>query len=201
MKNKQLLLATRNRHKQKELQTMLALEGIEVLTLDDVLPVSPITEDGLTFEDNAYKKACLTARQSGCISMADDSGLMVEFLDGQPGVYSARFAGEGASDAENNAKLLKLLEGVKPEDRKAKFVCAIALCHPSGKKVTVEAHCEGQITMEPRGNLGFGYDPLFMPNGFQQTFAEIAETEKNSISHRALALKKITPYITNFYIK
>ena len=185
-----LLLASRNRHKIEELQQMLVGLNIEVISLDDVPDMPVIEEDGNTFSENASKKASLTAMHTGFTCLADDSGLVVDALGGQPGVYSARFAGEEADDRKNNRKLLQMLQGVDGEKRRARFICVIAISDPQGNVHTVEGTCEGRIDYEERGTGGFGYDPLFIPEGYSQTFAELSREEKNQISHRGQALLK-----------
>jgi XTP/dITP diphosphohydrolase len=195
---KKLLLATRNQHKKRELQELLSGIEVDVLTLEDLKPMAEVEEDGATFEANAVKKAWETAKQSGLLSLADDSGLEVDALQGRPGVHSARFAGEGASDEANNAKLLELLQDVSDDERTARFVCVIALCDPSGTLHTVRGECEGSIIRIPSGSGGFGYDPLFVPRGYDQTYAQLSALAKNSISHRGAALKKIQPALTNY---
>lgn len=192
---KKLLLATHNRHKVKELQDMLRDLKVEVISLEDIPPLPLVEEDGLTFKENAIKKAVLTARASGFISLADDSGLVVDALAGQPGVYSARFAGPEASDQENNAKLLQLMKDIPDHQRTARFTCVMAVSDPQGKVETVAAHCEGSITREPSGNQGFGYDPLFIPEGYGISFAQLSPDEKNRISHRGKALQAARPIL------
>ena len=185
-----LLLASRNRHKIEELEQMLAHLNIEVISLDDVADMPAIEEDGKTFSENASKKARLTAMHTGFTCLADDSGLVVDALGGQPGVYSARFAGEDADDRKNNRKLMQMLQGFDSERRQARFICVIAISDPQGNICTVEGKCEGRIDYEERGTGGFGYDPLFIPEGYSQTFAELSREEKNRISHRGQALLK-----------
>jgi XTP/dITP diphosphohydrolase len=180
-----LVLATRNRHKLEELRALLARDG---LSPDRVaaLPDGPeVVEDGRTFEENAVKKAVAAALATGGWALADDSGLEVDALGGEPGVRSARYAGEGAGDARNNAKLLEALAG--HVSRRARFRCVLALCRTDGVVHHVEGSCEGTILKKPRGAQGFGYDPLFLPDGFDRSFAELDSAEKNRISHRALA--------------
>ncbi|MEN6388918.1 MAG: XTP/dITP diphosphatase [Syntrophomonas sp.] len=197
---KKLLLATRNRHKKQELGVMLEGLDIEVLTLDEVPELPEVVEDGASFSENAEKKALVTARASGFICLADDSGLEVKALNGQPGVYSARFAGPQADDRMNNEKLVELLKEIDPAQRAARFVCVIAIADPRGKVQVVEGECPGSITLNARGSAGFGYDPLFIPDGYQQTFAEIGSEEKNQISHRGQALRKALPLIRDFVL-
>ncbi|HOQ09488.1 MAG TPA: XTP/dITP diphosphatase [Syntrophomonadaceae bacterium] len=196
---KQLLLATRNRHKKRELQELLADMEVEILTLEDVDPIPEVVEDGETFEANAVKKARATAMAAGILSLADDSGLEVDALQGKPGVYSARFAGEHATDEENNAKLLKLMESVPDEKRTARFVSVIAICDPQGHVETVRGECKGTIARIPAGNGGFGYDPLFIPQGYEQTYAQLSAEEKNRISHRGVALAKAVPVLKAYF--
>lgn len=190
MSNNKLLLSTRNLHKRRELEEILKDLDVEVLTLDEVGISAVIEEDGKTFAENAIKKAGIIAKLSGCITLADDSGLVVDALDGAPGIYSARFAGENANDRDNNIKLMELLKEVEVPLRTARFVCTIAVCTPEGKVYTVEGRCEGRIGLHPRGEGGFGYDPLFIPEGYDQSFAELGETVKNRISHRGKALQQ-----------
>jgi len=190
-----LLIATRNHKKSKELQEILAGSGIQVLTLDDIAGMPEIVEDGQSFEENATKKAAVIAKLSGYTTLADDSGLEVDALNGAPGIYSARFAGENATDEENNQKLLKLLEDVAEPDRRARFVCVIAICQPDGTVRTVRGTCEGKIIFEPGGQGGFGYDPLFVPEGYSKTFAELSAEEKHRISHRGKALHAARPLL------
>ncbi|MBO8159837.1 XTP/dITP diphosphatase [Thermosyntropha sp.] len=193
---KTLLIATRNQKKKRELQNILTDLDIKVITLEEIdIDVPEIEEDGETFEENAIKKARVTADFTGYVCLADDSGLMVDALEGKPGVYSARFAGEKATDEENNQKLLTFMQGIEEEKRTAKFVCVIAICTPRGEVRTVKGECKGKIALEPRGDKGFGYDPLFIPDGFDLTFAELPEEVKNKISHRGRALREIVPVI------
>lgn len=187
---KKLLLASRNQHKLVELQQMLHDLDIEVLSLDDVSDMPPIDEDGDTFVANASKKARLTAIHTGYATLADDSGLVVDALGGQPGIYSARFAGEEADDLKNNKKLLQMMSGLEDDKRRARFVCVIAISDPDGNIQTAEGKCEGYIGYKEQGAGGFGYDPLFIPDGYTKTFAELSSEEKNHISHRGQALIK-----------
>lgn len=192
---KKLVLATRNQHKKEELAALLEGSGVQILTLDELPPLPEVVEDGLTFRDNALKKARSTALASGYYCLADDSGLVVDILEGQPGVYSARFAGPEADNQKNNQKLLTLLSNVPKENREARFVCVIAVSDPLGKTRTVEGSCPGSIAFEPHGQGGFGYDPLFIPDGFSRTFAELSGAEKNRISHRGRALLEAIPLV------
>lgn len=187
---KKLLLASFNEGKINELREILAPLPLEIISLRDFPGISPVKETGSTFEENAVLKAETYAKLTGQMVLADDSGLEVQYLDGKPGVYSARFAGEGATDEQNNALLLKMMEKAPPAERKARFVCVIALAAPGRETLTVKGICEGSIVDAPRGKLGFGYDPLFLPLEENKTFAEIDPDTKNRISHRGKALKK-----------
>ncbi len=193
-----LLLATRNPKKKKELQSIIGAWDLNLLTLDEVAEIPEIEEDGETFQANAMKKARISAQLSGCITLADDSGLVVDVLEGAPGVYSARFSGLDASDDDNNRKLLSMMQGIPEDRRTARFVCVIAVAAPTGLVKTVEGVCEGRIGTIPEGQEGFGYDPLFIPAGYNKTFAELADTEKNMISHRGRALQKAKYLLQDF---
>lgn len=195
----QLLLATRNQKKKQELQQILNNLDVQIITLDEVPALPEVIEDGQSFAQNAVKKAVETAVASSLPTLADDSGLTVDALNGQPGIYSARFAGENADDLQNNQKLLKLLADVETKKRTARFVCVIALSDASGRVKTVEGSCEGKIAFEPSGTGGFGYDPLFIPDGFTCTFAELSPEQKNLISHRGKALEKARPLILELF--
>lgn len=188
-----IVVATFNRHKAAELSALLSLPGLEFVPLSDFPGAGPVEEDGETLEANALKKARSAAAATGLRALADDTGLEVEALGGAPGVYSARYAGEGCSYADNNARLLRALEGVPPEARRASFRCVIALCSPDGSAVTAEGRVRGRILEEPRGADGFGYDPLFLPDGESLSFAELPAEEKNSMSHRSAAVRNILP--------
>lgn len=183
-----LLVATRNRHKLAEIRVIWNTSGLELLSVDDFPALPEVEEDGCTLEANAVKKAVTLAVASGCWALADDSGLMVDALDGAPGVYSSRYAGEEGNYPANNRKLLQELRD--RENRRAHFGCVIALSSSAGEARTVEGRCDGIIAHAPRGANGFGYDPLFIPDGYSQTFAEMNEALKNSLSHRARALAK-----------
>jgi len=186
-----LVLATRNAGKVRELVSLLGPLGVEVASLADYPGLPDIPEEGETFEDNAVFKAREVARLTGEIALADDSGLEVDALGGKPGVHSARFAGEPKDDAANNAKLLRLLEGVSPEKRTARFRCVVALATPGGKVYTAEGVSEGVIIDRPRGENGFGYDPLFYVPDLGRTFAELDMETKNGISHRGRAFAQV----------
>jgi XTP/dITP diphosphohydrolase len=181
-----LVLATRNKGKTDEIKALLSAFSIDIKNLEDFGPIPPIVEDGDTFEENAYKKASLSARYLGLPALADDSGLVVEALNGAPGVHSARYAGENASDQQRYQKLLDELGD--NENRAAKFVCVLSLAVPTGPALTYEASCEGVITHEPVGTSGFGYDPVFFYPQLGKTFAQMTRLEKNKVSHRGKAL-------------
>lgn len=183
-----LLIATRNPHKLDELRALLDIPTLELATVNDVPNAPEVEEDGVSFEENAIKKAATLARATGLWSIADDSGLEVEALGGIPGVHSARYAGEPVKYSANNKKLLDAMR--EETNRRARFRTVIALSSPSGETRTVEGRCEGTIVARPRGRKGFGYDPLFQPDGYTQTFAEMEPELKNKISHRARALAK-----------
>lgn len=182
-----IVLASKNKHKIKELQTLLSkyIAEIEILSLDEVGIVDEIIEDGSTFAENALIKA-RAAASSGYIGVGDDSGLCVDALGGAPGIYSARYAGEHGNDAMNNEKLLRELSG--KDDRSACFKCAIACVFPDGKSFVAEGRADGIILESARGEGGFGYDPLFYYEELQKTFSELSADEKNSVSHRGRAI-------------
>lgn len=188
-----IVLATRNKGKIKEFQEILKEYPVELKGLDDFGPIPEAVEDGETFDENAYKKALFTAKVLGLPAISDDSGLTVEALDGRPGVYSARYAGENASDQDNIAKLLKEMDGIT--NRKAAFECVISIAVPSGPALTYDGRCEGEITTAPEGEDGFGYDPVFYYPDFGKTFAQASMTEKNSVSHRGRALAEVAKEI------
>jgi XTP/dITP diphosphohydrolase len=185
-----IVLATTNKGKTKEFKELLKDFPIEIKDLSDFGPIPEVIEDGETFDDNAYKKASFTAKVLGYPAMADDSGLCVEALDGAPGVYSARYAGDNATDAQNVDKLLDALKN--EENRKAAFECVISIAVPTGAALTYEGRCEGVLTREPAGDNGFGYDPLFFFPEFNKTFAQLSIAEKGDISHRGKALKDVS---------
>ncbi len=184
-----IVLATTNQGKTREIHELLKGFPVEIKNLDDFGPIPEVIEDGTTFDDNAYKKASFTARVLGYPAMADDSGLCVEALDGAPGVWSARYAGENATDADN---VDKMLDDLKDKDnRKAAFKCVISIAVPTGAALTYEGECQGVITKKPVGENGFGYDPLFFYPEFNKTFAQLTVQEKGRVSHRGKALKEI----------
>ena len=185
-----ILIASRNAHKIQEIREIFDLPGVEWVSTAEFPDLRDVEEDGDTFEANAVKKATELARATGLWALADDSGLEVAALGNAPGVYSARYAGEPCSHANNNAKLLRELEG--KSDRSARFRCVAALSDPSGRAETVSGSCPGRIVERLRGAKGFGYDPLFVPDGHAQTFAEMGNEQKSALSHRgrSLALAK-----------
>lgn len=186
---KMLVIASQNKNKINEFQSMLSGLDIEIVSLDKFGPIPPAIEDGATFEDNAYKKALHTAKILGVPTLADDSGLIVEALSGRPGVFSARYAGENASDEDNCQKLLKELIDIR--NRSAYFQCVLSLAVPSGPALTYVGRCNGIIIDEKRGNNGFGYDPIFYFPELGKTFAELSMAEKSKISHRGIALAEL----------
>lgn len=184
-----LIVATHNRGKMREIAELLRDMPLEVACLADVGPDFTVVEDGKDFAENAVKKAEAVAARYRCPALADDSGLCVDALGGRPGVYSARYAGEDATDARNNEKLLRELAGIP--DRSARFVCVMALAIPGKETRTVEGVCRGRIAETVKGEGGFGYDPLFIPQGYGDTFAVLGSGVKNAVSHRAKALRRM----------
>ncbi len=184
-----LVLATKNRGKVSEFKDLFRGFDFEVKSLNDFGPIPPVIEDGETFEDNAVKKAQFTAKVLGLPAIADDSGLTVKALGGEPGVFSARYAGEGATDETNNIKLLRAMKGI--EQREAAFICILAIAVPRGPALIYEGTCEGLITEEIRGTQGFGYDPIFYYPPLNKTFAQMSPVEKNSVSHRGRAMAEL----------
>lgn len=185
-----IVLATNNKHKVTEIKNILAGVSAEILTLEDFPGAPQVEETGETLEENAILKARTICQFTGLPSLADDSGLEVDALDGAPGVRSSRFAGEGCSYEDNNKKLLKLLENVPWEKRKARFVSVVALARVPDGMVTVRGEIEGLIGLEEKGEDGFGYDPIFYVPELKKTFAQLSLEEKNKISHRARAFNK-----------
>lgn len=184
----QLLLATRNSHKTREFAQILGVE-FELHDLAGATELPAVEESGLTFEANAILKAVETSKHFQGMVVADDSGLEVDALGGAPGIYSARFAGEQATDVANVAKLLDELRRLDPASRSARFRCSLALAQGGAARQTFEGVVEGAIVDVPRGHAGFGYDPVFQPQGLERTFAELSAGEKNRISHRARAIR------------
>ena len=186
--NNIIVLATSNDNKVKELKVLLKDVAVDIRCLKDFGPMPEAVEDGATFEENAYKKALHYARILGLPALADDSGLSVDALDGAPGVYSARYSGEKASDWDNCEKLLREMEG--RSNRAARFECVLSLAVPHGPALTWEGRCEGRITEQRRGESGFGYDPVFYYEDFGSTFAEVSMEEKSQVSHRGRAMRE-----------
>jgi len=189
-----LVLATRNRDKIREIREVLTGLEIEVLTLDQFPSIPEVIEDRPTIEGNALKKAKTVSNATQLLALADDTGLEVDYLDGQPGIYSSRFAGEGATYDDNCNKMLELMNGVPENQRTARFRCIISITGLDTEKM-VEGVCEGFITNEKRGSQGFGYDPVFYVPDYDQTFAEMPLKHKNKISHRGLALEKARKFL------
>jgi len=194
----EMILGTRNHGKIAEFRSLFKGMQIKLLSFYDFPDVPPVEEDGKTFQDNATKKAKAIAKATGRTAVSDDSGLEVDFLNAVPGVYSARFAGERATDRDNARKVLNMLDGVPWEERTARFVCVICAATPKGKTVRAEGTCTGTISFEMRGSHGFGYDPIFVPDGYQMTMAEMEPELKNNISHRADAMKKFRKVLKGF---
>jgi len=188
----QLFIATKNKNKLKEIKSILADLQIKITTPDDIPNFPEIIEDGKTLEENAKKKALIGSQKSKMVSLAEDTGLEVEYLKGKPGIYSARFAGPSCSYSDNNRKLLSLLKDVPLEKRKAKFRCIVAISKPNSDMSVhlVEGSIDGYIATEEHGKNGFGYDPVFVIPEYNKTFAELDPETKNKISHRSLGLKK-----------
>lgn len=190
-----IILATQNKGKIRELQNLLVDEDIQILSLQDIEGWEEVEENGETFADNAALKARAAVEKTGLIALADDSGLEVDALGGRPGVYSARFAGEPKDDRRNNHKLLQLLQEVPEEQRTARFRCALAVATPDGREFLTEGTVEGRILSAGRGDDGFGYDPLFFVPEYDRTMAELTLAEKNKLSHRGQAFRKVVPVL------
>lgn len=198
--NRTIVLASRNAHKVREIRSILREINATVLSLEDFPDIPEIPETGESFAENALIKARAVFEHTGLWTLSDDSGLEVDALGGAPGVYSARFAGRERDYAANNRKLLEALQGIPPERRTARFRCVVAIVGP-GVERTVEGVVEGRIIEELRGSGGFGYDPLFVPEGYEQTFAELGEAVKNHISHRARAFRKAGKVVQELWEK
>ncbi|NIQ38874.1 MAG: XTP/dITP diphosphatase [Proteobacteria bacterium] len=193
---REVVLATRNRGKIEEIKEVLTDVGVLVYSLNDFPDATTVEEDGRNFRENALKKARYAAQFTGKLAVADDSGLEVDALGGKPGVFSARFAGDMATDRENNRKLIEELKGLHQEARGASFRCVLALVEPSGQEIVIEEECRGLIVHQERGAGGFGYDPLFFFPPLNKTFAELTREEKNRVSHRGKALRKLREILT-----
>ncbi len=190
-----IVLATNNQNKIKEFKALVKDFPIAITCLQDYGPLPEAIEDGATFDDNAYKKALHYARVLGVPALADDSGLVVDALDGAPGVYSARYSSENATDWDNCEKLLKEMKGKK--DRAAHFQCVLSLATPGGPALTWEGNCTGQITEQRQGDSGFGYDPVFYCKDFGKTFAEVSMEQKSAVSHRGKAMQEMSREFEN----
>lgn len=191
IEKKKIVIATKNPGKSRDFAVLFEPKGYEVVTLLDYPEIEDVEETGYTFEANARKKAETIAELLGMTVLADDSGICIDALDGQPGVFSARFAGGMKSDAANNAKVLAMLGSQENPSRKAHFHCTLVLAHPDRESLVVEGDIEGEIAEFPSGDYGFGYDPLFYLPHLGKTMAELSDVEKNQISHRAIALKNL----------
>ena len=194
----EILVATRNLGKVREIRKALGGLGLKIHSLGDFENVPSVEEDGESFAENALKKARFYSKACGKLTISDDSGLEVDALKGAPGIYSARFAGTKASDRENNQKLLHLMEVIAPSKRGARFRCSIAIVSPKGSEKVVEGKCSGRIGLKEAGRRGFGYDPLFIFPRLGKTMAQLTLEEKNKVSHRGIALRKLRKIIHNF---
>jgi len=193
-----VIVATRNKGKVREIREALKGLGLRIYALSDFRDVPEVEEDGKSFTENALKKARFYSKVFGKLTMADDSGLEVDGLKGMPGIYSARYSGEGASSQKNNEKLLQEMEGISLSKRGARFKCIIAMVSPEGREAMAEGACKGRIGFREKGKKGFGYDPLFILPKYGKTMAELSLEEKNKISHRGKALRKIRKIIKTF---
>ncbi len=196
----ELVVATRNQHKLKEIKTLLRGLPVKVLSINNFKDVPEVKEDGATLEANAKKKAVQVSRFLKRFVIADDSGLEVNVLGGEPGVYSARFSGKGATYATNNEKLLRLLKGFQAGKRGALFRCVMAVADKGRLVGLAEGRSRGRIGLEPKGKAGFGYDPVFIPNGYKKTFAQLGIRQKNRISHRSRALVKARKIVKRYVL-
>jgi XTP/dITP diphosphohydrolase len=197
-KGLEVIVATRNQGKIREIRGALKGLGLRIYALSDFPDVPEIEEDGKSFIENALKKARFYSKVFGKLTLADDSGLEVDGLKGMPGIYSARYSGERASSRKNNQKLLKEMEGIPFSKRGARFKCIMAMVSPNGKEAMTEGICKGRIGMREKGRRGFGYDPLFILPKYGKTMAELSLKEKNRISHRGKALRKLRKIIRTF---
>lgn len=197
----QLIVATKNNKKLKEIKIILRGLRLRVSSLIDCKDKISIVENGRTFKDNAIKKAVKVARITGKLTLGEDSGLCVDALNGAPGIRSARFSGRNKSDTQNNLKLLKLLEKIPPNKRKAHYTCAVALADKNGLLGVVEGKCFGKISPVAKGGNGFGYDPLFLIPKYNKTFGQLSERIKHKMSHRFYALRKARRFIEKYIVK
>lgn len=191
----ELIVATRNKGKIREIREALKGLGLRLYALSDFSDGPEIEEDGKSFAENALKKARFYSKVFGKLALADDSGLEVDCLKGLPGIYSARYAGKGASTPDNNQKLLNEMEGISLSKRGARFKCVMAMVSPDGREAIAEGSCKGRIGFKEKGRKGFGYDPLFILPKYGKTMAELSLEEKNKMSHRGKALRKIRKLI------
>lgn len=198
MTNKTILIATKNVGKAREFEYLFKKYGYDIKTLLDFPEIEDVPETGLTFEENAHQKAEAISKELQTIVLADDSGLEVDALDGAPGIYSARFAGEHGNDEKNNLKLLEELKNVPTDERTANFHCSLVLVAPDKEPLAVEGKVKGYILEEPKGEHGFGYDPLFYVPELEKSMAELTSEEKNEISHRANAIKQLEEELTDW---
>jgi XTP/dITP diphosphohydrolase len=197
---KKIVIGSGNQHKIEEIKSFFADLDFDFEGLDPELDLPEVIEDGKSYKENALKKARQRARELNAIVLADDSGLSVDYLDGAPGIYSARFGGEDLNDEEKYLKVLKLLDGQPESKRKAAFISVIALVDPfNNLEITAEGKCEGIIAEEPAGENGFGYDPIFYLPEYDKTMAQISQSEKNKISHRGRALQKMKMRLKESY--
>ncbi len=194
----EVVIATRNPGKFREIKAILSSLPLKFLSLEDFPDLPEVVEDGATFAENAGKKARTIADFTGRLAIADDSGLVVDALQGRPGVFSSRYAGENATDRERCQKLLEEMASIPEGKRQARFMCAMAVALPRGRMEVVEGECRGRVTSAPRGKRGFGYDPIFFVPQFGKTMAELEPEEKNRISHRARALEKLKVLLPEF---
>lgn len=195
-----IIIGSSNQHKIEEIKAFFEDLDLELVGLDPALDLPEVIEDGKSYKENALKKARQRAKELNAVVLADDSGLSVDYLDGAPGIYSARFGGEELDDEEKYLKVLKLLEGQPEENRKAAFVSVIALVDPfREKEIVAEGRCDGIIAQEPAGENGFGYDPIFYLPKYDKTMAQISQKKKNKISHRGRALKKMKTALKESY--
>jgi len=194
----EILIATNNLGKVKEIKDILNSSEIKILTMKDFPNLPKVEEDGKNYQENAFKKAGKISEYIGKICLADDSGLEIDYLKGEPGIYSSRW---GNSDEERINKVLKLLKNVPINKRNAKFICSAVLVFPDGKRYMVKEECKGSITFKPKGTHGFGYDPIFLVPEYNKTFAELGDEIKNRISHRGKAMRKMAEIIKEISVK
>jgi XTP/dITP diphosphohydrolase len=195
----EIVLATRNEKKIEEIKRVIGDMPVSILTIDAFPECPEVEEEGVTFQENAVRKATTVAQCTGKPSLADDSGLEVNTLSNAPGVLSSRYAGEGATDGKNIEKLLYEMRSIVDEERNARFVCCLALAFPDGRVEIFSGQVEGRIGREPKGSHGFGYDPLFYPEGHNKTFAEMPADDKDTLSHRGKALRAFQKYLRRGY--